>query len=107
MKKNFRRNVEDILDELGTPLSLDGYRFLTEATLIRRDNPIIPQTDIYKMLAKRYKTTWSIVERAIRHTRDFMGDDNIKKKYKLNTRVTNTVLTNLLCREAERRGMND
>lgn len=58
-----------ILCELGVPTHISGYHFLKEALLIRMtsDDIFFNIGTIYTDIGKKFNTTYSRVERAIRH----------------------------------------
>lgn len=61
----------DLMKELGIPASLKGYNYLVEAILMLLTNKnmydVAITKEIYPAIAKKYKTTSSRVERAMRH----------------------------------------
>ncbi len=61
--------VTRTLHELGVPSNIKGYKYLRESILINYNNPNIENIteSIYSEIAKKYNTTISRVERAIRH----------------------------------------
>ena len=72
--KNTENNVEalvtNIIHELGVPAHIKGYQYLREAIMmVIEDIDIINQItkQLYPDIAKKFKTTPSRVERAIRH----------------------------------------
>ena len=76
-----RRNLEDdvtqLLHEIGIPAHIKGYQYLREAIMITvRDMDVINAVTkiLYPEVAKRYATTPSRVERAIRHAIEVAWD---------------------------------
>jgi len=62
--------VTNIIHEIGVPAHIKGYQYLREAIMmVINDIDVINQItkQLYPDLAKKYKTTPSRVERAIRH----------------------------------------
>jgi two-component system response regulator (stage 0 sporulation protein A) len=62
--------VTNLIHDLGVPAHIKGYQFLREAIILAVENEemINAVTKImYPMLAKKFKTTPSRIERAIRH----------------------------------------
>ena len=62
--------VTNVIHELGVPAHIKGYQYLREAIMmVINDIDIINQItkQLYPDIAKKYKTTPSRVERAIRH----------------------------------------
>lgn len=68
--RNLEADVTDIIHEIGVPAHIKGYQYLREAIMmsvedVEKLNAITKI--LYPMIAKRYQTTPSRVERAIRH----------------------------------------
>lgn len=62
--------VTDVLHELGVPAHVKGYHYVREAILLAMDNMEILNSvtkQLYPDVAKKYESTPSKVERAIRH----------------------------------------
>ena len=69
--------VTAIIHEIGVPAHIKGYRYLREAILIAvEDREVINAVTkvLYPEVAKRYSTTASRVERAIRHAIEVAWD---------------------------------
>lgn len=69
-KLNLEERVTNIIHELGVPASIKGHDYLRSAILmsVKNINSIEQVTKfLYPELAKKYQTTSSRVERAIRH----------------------------------------
>ena len=69
-KTNLEALVTNIIHELGVPAHIKGYQYLREAIImVIRDIDVINQItkQLYPEIAKKFKTTPSRVERAIRH----------------------------------------
>ena len=67
---NLEMDVTNIIHEIGVPAHIKGYQYLREAIMmVVNDIDIINQItkQLYPEIAKRFKTTPSRVERAIRH----------------------------------------
>ena len=69
-KRNLENDVTNIIHEIGVPAHIKGYQYLRES-IIMSVNDIEMLNSITKILyptiAKKYQTTPSRVERAIRH----------------------------------------
>lgn len=68
--ENLEALVTNVIHEIGVPAHIKGYQYLREAIMmVVNDIDIINQItkQLYPEIAKRYKTTPSRVERAIRH----------------------------------------
>lgn len=68
--KNINNEVTSILRELGIPAHIKGYYYLRESIMMAVEDPDVLNgvtKIIYPQIAKRYDTTSSRVERAIRH----------------------------------------
>ena len=67
---NIQVSVTKILHELGVPSHIKGYQYMRESIMMVYDNPELVggiTKELYPDVAKKYKTTVSRVERAIRH----------------------------------------
>lgn len=67
---NLEARVSNFLHELGIPANIRGYLYLREGiSLVTEENELISGVTkiLYPMIAKKFKTTPSRVERAIRH----------------------------------------
>lgn len=67
---NLQVSITKMLHELGIPSHIKGYQYIREAVNIIFENPSIIggiTKELYPELAKKYNTTVSRVERAIRH----------------------------------------
>lgn len=69
--------ITDIIHQIGVPAHIKGYHYLREAiTLAVNDSQIINSVTklLYPTVAKKYQTTSSRVERAIRHAIEVAWD---------------------------------
>ena len=69
--------VTDIIHEIGVPAHIKGYQYLREAIILTiKDLDMINAVTkvLYPEVAKRYNTTPSRVERAIRHAIEVAWD---------------------------------
>lgn len=69
-KLNLEAKVTNIIHDVGVPAHIKGYQYLRDGIIMAvRDADIINQItkQLYPDLAKKYRTTPSRVERAIRH----------------------------------------
>ena len=69
--------VTNIIHDIGVPAHIKGYQYLREAIIMTvKDMDIINAItkELYPTVAKRYKTTSSRVERAIRHAIEVAWD---------------------------------
>lgn len=69
-KKSLEEIVTDIIHDVGVPAHIKGYQYLREAIIMSvMDMDMLNSVTkiLYPEVAKRYKTTPSRVERAIRH----------------------------------------
>jgi len=74
---NLEALVTNIIHELGVPAHIKGYQYLREAILMTISNMDIINAitkQLYPTVAKRYNTTPSRVERAIRHAIEVAWD---------------------------------
>ena len=75
--KNLDVSVTNIIHEMGVPAHIKGYHYLREAILmvINEVNLLGAVTkELYPMIAQKYQTTPSRVERAIRHAIELAWD---------------------------------
>lgn len=68
--RDLEQDVTDMIHEIGVPAHIKGYQYLRDAIMISVDNPSMISSItkiLYPTIAKRFQTTPSRVERAIRH----------------------------------------
>ena len=86
-EQNLENTVTGIIHEIGVPAHIKGYQYLREAIMIAADDMDVINAVtkvLYPEVAKRYHTTASRVERAIRHAIEVAwdrGDLEILQKY--------------------------
>ena len=79
--------VTEVIHEIGVPAHIKGYKYIREAIILAvKDMDIINAVTkcLYPMVARRYGTTSSRVERAIRHAIEVAwdrGDIEVLQKY--------------------------
>ena len=69
-KRDLEQDVTDMIHEIGVPAHIKGYQYLREAIMMSvEDAAMISSITkiLYPTIAKRFQTTPSRVERAIRH----------------------------------------
>lgn len=69
--------VTDIIHQIGVPAHIKGYHYLREAIIMSVNDPEIINSvtkQLYPSVAKRFSTTSSRVERAIRHAIEVAWD---------------------------------
>ncbi len=69
--------VTDIIHQIGVPAHIKGYHYLREAIMMAVNDPEIINSvtkQLYPAVAKRFSTTSSRVERAIRHAIEVAWD---------------------------------
>ena len=67
---DLERDVTDMIHEIGVPAHIKGYQYLREAIMMSVEDPEMLGSItkvLYPTIAKRFQTTPSRVERAIRH----------------------------------------
>ena len=85
------RNVSDVLREVGVPAHVKGYRYVREAIIIAVQDPGVINAitkELYPEVGRRYRSTASRVERAIRHAIALMWervDSRTMRRYFGNT----------------------
>ena len=86
-EKRLETLVTEVIHEIGVPAHIKGYQYIREAIMLTvRDMDLINAVTkaLYPMVAKRYNTTPSRVERAIRHAIEVAwdrGDIEVLQKY--------------------------
>lgn len=68
--RDLEQDVTDLIHEIGVPAHIKGYQYLREAIMMSvEDQTMISSITkiLYPTIAKRFQTTPSRVERAIRH----------------------------------------
>ena len=69
-EKNLEADVTEIIHEIGVPAHIKGYQYLRDAIVMSvNDMDMLNSITkiLYPTIAKKYQTTSSHVERAIRH----------------------------------------
>lgn len=69
-KRDLEKDVTDMIHEIGVPAHIKGYQYLREAIMMSvEDVEMLGSITkiLYPTIAKKYQTTPSRVERAIRH----------------------------------------
>ena len=69
-ERNLEADVTDIIHEIGVPAHIKGYQYLRDAIVMSvNDMDMLNSITkiLYPTIAKKYQTTSSRVERAIRH----------------------------------------
>lgn len=67
---DLERDVTDMIHEIGVPAHIKGYQYLREAIIMSVEDPEMLGSItkvLYPTIARKYQTTSSRVERAIRH----------------------------------------
>lgn len=67
---DLEQDVTNMIHEIGVPAHIKGYQYLREAIMMSVDDPSMISSItkiLYPTIAKRFQTTPSRVERAIRH----------------------------------------
>lgn len=107
--------VSNIIRTVGVPPHVKGYRFLRDSIIwMMKDNEIISAVtkDLYPGIAKRYHTTASSIERAIRHAVEmaWQRSNNEIRAYFGKHKPTNAEFIATLCEQVKqiiREGSNE
>ncbi len=70
VRRDLEKDVTDMIHEIGVPAHIKGYQYLREAIMMSvQDVEMLGSITkiLYPTIAKKYQTTSSRVERAIRH----------------------------------------
>lgn len=97
-----KRKLENILNELNIAVDNLGYTYLLTAVELYLNSRTGNLTEIYEEIARRYKTRYSRVERAIRHEIG-KNENKIKQFFNVDYDITNRRLLALLAREIKRK----
>ncbi|NLO89668.1 MAG: sporulation transcription factor Spo0A [Clostridia bacterium] len=76
-KNNMEVEVTNIIHQMGVPAHIKGYQYLRDAILLVIDEVNLlgaVTKELYPMIAEKYNTTSSRVERAIRHAIELAWD---------------------------------
>ncbi|MCM1045601.1 MAG: sporulation initiation factor Spo0A C-terminal domain-containing protein [Candidatus Gastranaerophilales bacterium] len=68
--RDLEQDVTNMIHEIGVPAHIKGYQYLREAIMMSVEDPTMISSItkiLYPTIAKRFQTTSSRVERAIRH----------------------------------------
>ena len=60
--RNLESDITNIIHDIGIPAHIKGYQYLRDSIMLS-----VKDNDVINSIAKRYQTTSSRVERAIRH----------------------------------------
>ena len=69
-ERDLEQDVTDMIHEIGVPAHIKGYQYLREAIMMSVEDPSMLSSItkvLYPTIAKKFQTTSSRVERAIRH----------------------------------------
>ncbi|MCH5344637.1 MAG: sporulation initiation factor Spo0A C-terminal domain-containing protein [Acetatifactor sp.] len=70
VERDLEQDVTNMIHEIGVPAHIKGYQYLREAIMMSVEDPSMISSItkiLYPTIAKRFQTTPSRVERAIRH----------------------------------------
>lgn len=96
-----KRKLEDILDELQIKVSLLGYKYWITAVELYLENKTIKMMKLCREIAKKYNTTGSRIERALRHAIEDK-EETIQRYFNVKYDIDNSAFLALLAREMER-----
>ena len=69
-RNNIQKSITNTLHELGVPSHIKGYQYIREGIILVYESPELVggiTKELYPEIAKKFETTVSRVERAIRH----------------------------------------
>ena len=96
-----KENVTKVLNELGVHINVNGYSYLIEAVILKNKKPHISTMEIYEEIAKKHRSTVWAVERSIRWSVSQL-QDKAQKYFKLNYKLTNTIMIQAIEEKARR-----
>lgn len=93
--------AKQLLKEIGIKTHILGFKYWTTALAIMIENEMtqderMPMMELYRLTAKKHKTTAAKVERAMRYT---YSEIDLKQYFKTNYPINNTALLFLLKEE--------
>lgn len=95
--------AKQLLREIGIKVHILGFKYWLTALIIMqekaRDNKIA-MMEIYKLIAKKYRTTATKVERAMRYAYEGL---NLEEKFNVDYSINNTALLFLMKEELDKR----
>lgn len=93
--------IDNILDKIGIPINIKGYRYIVQAVQILEKNKKNKLMNIYKEIAEKEEVRPQAVERAIRFAYERKKEE-LKETLGLNCTLNNSILIQTILREMER-----
>lgn len=100
--------AKQLLKEIGIKIHILGFRYWPTALMIMKKHEMtqdeeLSMMELYKLTAKKHKTTGSKVERGMRYA---YAGLNLKKRFNVDYPINNTALLFLLQEEIDKRMCN-
>lgn len=100
--------AKQLLKEIGIKVYILGFRYWPTALMIMKENEMtqdveMPMMDLYRLVAKKHRTTGAKVERAMRYA---YAELDLKQQFNVDYPINNTALLFLLKEEIEKRMCN-
>ena len=96
MKEKIIKEIKNELIELHFDINSIGIIYWVEAIKIVKNNLLIwDMMDIYEKIAKKYKSSYSAVERAMRYAMQ-PAIGSIQRKYEYYNKINNQTFLNLI-----------
>lgn len=99
-KEQVDKVVADIFKTLEIPKNWKGYKYLKTATFLLLENEDYFVGDIYKIISKLHKTTYSKTEKVIRYICE-QKQNELKKYFEVNYKIYNSKLITLTAEKVQ------
>lgn len=101
MNEEEKRKIEDLLDKLEISIGTKGYKYWVMAIEMYFENENLSMGDIYKKIARTYKTSWVSAEKAMRHSLEGL-EEKIQSYFGVTYKIVNTTFLYLAVRNIRR-----
>lgn len=86
---SMEKEIKELLNKLGIRINVKGYWFWITAIEYKAEHEDANMSKIYCEVAKAHNTTYSIVERALRHAYEYVKED-LQKYFNINYTINNS-----------------
>ena len=83
------REIKELLNKLGIRINVKGYWFWITAIEYKAEHKDANMSEIYYEVAKLHNTTYSRVERALRHAYEYVKG-NLQEYFNINYTINNS-----------------
>lgn len=98
--EKIEKAIANILDEIGIKINCSGYKYWIEAVKLKLRNKNISIGTLRLIIANKYKTSPSCIERALRHTYEHIKR-NIQEYFKFKYSVTQSIILEAIIRNVK------